>query len=48
MSTTDRIAAVEWLYERYGPAGGEWDIDALTYVTFENDKYATYFIMRFS
>jgi hypothetical protein len=48
MSIPDRQQAVEWLYEHYGPAGTEWDIDQLTYVTFENDKHATYFIMRFS
>jgi len=44
----DRRAAIDWLFERYGPAGDEWDIDKLTYVRFKNDKYATYFIMRFS
>lgn len=44
----DRRAAIDWLFERYGPAGDEWDIDELTYVIFADDKKATYFILRFS
>ena len=43
-----RHEAVNWLYEKYGPAGNEWSIDKLTYVRFKNDKDATYFILRFS
>lgn len=46
---SDRQRSVEWLYEQYGPAGqGEWKIDKLTYLTFKDDKKATYFILRFS
>ena len=48
MSIPDRQQAVEWLYDRYGPIGDKWNIEKLTYVSFENDKHATYFIMRFS
>lgn len=44
----DRHNAVEWLYNKYGPAGDEWDIDQLTYVIFADEKKATYFILRFS
>jgi len=44
----DRQVAIDWLFERYGPAGDEWDIDELTYVIFADDKKATYFILRFS
>lgn len=49
MDIPDRQRAVEWLYEQYGPAGqGEWEIYQLTYVTFADDKKATYFTLRFS
>lgn len=44
----DRRKAVEWLFDKYGPAGNEWEIDQLTYVKFVDDKKATYFVMRFS
>ena len=44
----DRRTAVEWLYNRYGPAGDLWEIKKLTYVHFKNDKHATYFTLRFS
>ncbi len=43
-----RIAAVMWLYNKYGPAGDIWSIDQLTYVKFKNDKDATFFILKWS
>lgn len=44
----DRVDAIWWLVERYGPAGKDWEIDQLTYVKFKNDKHATHFVLRFS
>lgn len=43
-----RLSAINWLYNRYGPAGDVWVIDQLTYVRFKNDKDATYFILKWS
>jgi hypothetical protein len=43
-----RRAAIDWLYNRYGPAGDIWSIKQLTYVNFKNDKDATFFILRWS
>jgi hypothetical protein len=43
-----RREAVMWLYNKYGPAGNIWSIDQLTYVNFNNDKDATYFILKWS
>lgn len=43
-----RLAAIEWLYNRYGPAGDIWEIEQLTYVRFKNDKDATFFVLRWS
>jgi len=43
-----RRAAVEWLYNRYGPAGNIWTIEQLTFVKFKNDKDATFFVLKWS
>jgi hypothetical protein len=43
-----RLAAVEWLYNRYGPAGNIWNIEQLTYVKFKNDKDAIFFVLKWS
>ena len=43
-----RRAAVEWLCNRYGPAGNIWNIEQLTYVKFKNDKDAIFFVLKWS
>jgi hypothetical protein len=43
-----RLAAVEWLYNRYGPVGDIWTIEQLTFVKFKNNKDATFFVLKWS
>lgn len=41
--------AVNWLYGKYGPTiEGRWCIKDLRYIVFENQKDATYFILKWS
>jgi hypothetical protein len=45
----ERRGAIQWLLEKYGPSiEGQWKVQGLSKVVFNNDKHATYFILRFS
>lgn len=40
---------VRWVCDEYGPPDYRtWTIKGLRYITFTNDKHATYFTLRFS
>lgn len=47
-ATKDRRAAINWLFETFGPSGDRWAIRNLTYVDFKKDRDATLFILHWS
>ena len=44
----DRVKAINWLFETFGPAGDRWSMRNLTYIDFKKDRDATLFILHWS
>ena len=49
VGTTQRITAMHWCYDTYGPTStGRWNMRELKYFEFQNSKDATIFILKWS
>lgn len=44
----DRVNALRWLFDTFGPAGDRWTVRGLTFVDFKKDRDATLFILHWS